>query len=100
MESKGGFVSAISIWEIGIKVQQKTLELPLSLEDYVRRLEDTGVIRLLPVDVDVWLKTLSLEWSHRDPADRVIVASALLQGVPLLSKDPMICSFSGVESLW
>ena len=35
-----------------------------------------------------------------DPADRVIVATALLRGVPVLTKDETIRSFEGVTSVW
>ena len=48
----------------------------------------------------IWLRTVALEWSHRDPADRVIVATALEKGVPLLSKDEALHAFSGVRCVW
>jgi PIN domain nuclease of toxin-antitoxin system len=41
-----------------------------------------------------------LSWSHRDPADRVIVATALIKGVPVLTKDILLHDFQGVECVW
>jgi PIN domain nuclease of toxin-antitoxin system len=58
------------------------------------------MVELLPVDTATWLRSLELPWDHRDPADRVIVATALLQGVPLLTADAMIRGFPGVTAIW
>src|SRR4051812_32550201 len=83
MERHGGFASAISIWELAIKVKRRKLELPIGVDEFKRRLERGGVVELLPVDADTWLRSLALPWEHADPADRVIVATALMRGVPL-----------------
>jgi PIN domain nuclease of toxin-antitoxin system len=100
MEREGGFASAISIWELGIKVKRKTLVLPLAVEELARRIERSGVVELLPVDTNIWLRSLSLGWDHCDPADRVIVATALLKGLPLLTKDEAIRTFADIRSVW
>jgi len=52
------------------------------------------------VDLKIWLKSVDLKWDHDDPADRVIVSTALDCGVPLLTKDNEIRSFHGVNCLW
>jgi PIN domain nuclease of toxin-antitoxin system len=58
------------------------------------------VVELLSVDTTTWLRTCSLDWAHRDPADRVIVASALIRKVPVLTKDRTLHDFGGVECVW
>ena len=100
MEDRGGYASSISIWELGIKVQRGQLELPITVDEIARRIERGGVVELVPVDTTIWLRTLSLDWSHRDPADRVIVATALMKEVPVLTKDRVLHDFVGVECLW
>ncbi len=100
MEREGGFASAISVWELGIKVKRKKLELPISVEELARRIERGNVVELLPVDTNTWLRSLALDWDHPDPADRVIVATAIARSVPLLTKDQTIHDFSGVASIW
>jgi PIN domain nuclease of toxin-antitoxin system len=100
VERHGGFASAISIWELGIKVKRGKLDLPLSIEELTRRIERGKVIELVPVDTNIWLRSLALDWGHSDPADRVIVATALALGVPLLTKDRAIHAFVGVASIW
>ena len=100
MEERGGFASSISIWELGVKVQRGKLDLGISIDEFARRVEHAGVVALLPVDTTIWLASLALRWSHRDPADRVIVATALARGVPILTKDSAIRDFEGVSCLW
>lgn len=100
MERVGGFASSISIWELGLKMKLGKLELGIGIEDLVRRIDRTAAVEIVPVDTTVWLRSLALDWAHRDPADRVIVATALLKGVPLLTKDEALRSFGGVQSIW
>lgn len=100
MEAAGGYASSISIWELAIKVKRGKLDLGLSVSEFSRRLGRGGVVELLPVDASVWLESVGLDWDHRDPADRVIVATALLLGLPLLTKDGVIRSFQAVTTVW
>jgi len=99
MEREGGFASSISIWELGVKVKNRKLGLPLPIDELSRRIERGGV-ELLPVDSNTWLRSLSLSWDHADPADRVIVATALIKGLPLLTGDQAIHAFSDVTCIW
>lgn len=100
MERRGGFASAISIWELGIKIQRGKLDLGISIEELVRRIDRSAIVQLLAVDTTTWLRSLALVWDHRDPADRIIVATALLQGVPLVTADAEIQRFEGVACVW
>ena len=100
MEGEGGFASAISIWELAIKVERKKLELPLSIEDFVGRLETSGIVELVPVDTAIWLRSARLPWEHRDPADRVIVATAELKSPPLLTKDAVLHAQAPARCVW
>lgn len=92
-------VSAISIWEIGLKAKQGKLELPLSLHAYVDRLKRLERLEIEAVTLDVWLENLALDWAHRDPADRTIVATAILAGCPLISSDQVIRDFYQ-QTIW
>ena len=83
----GWLASAISLWEIGLKVRRNQLSLGVSFAEYVQRLQLVDGLVLAPVDVRIWLRTLELDWAHRDPADRVIVATAELQSLPLVTSD-------------
>jgi PIN domain nuclease of toxin-antitoxin system len=100
MERRGGFASSISVWELGVKIQRGKLALGIDIEEFARRVRMSGVVEILPVDATVWLRALALDWEHRDPADRVIVATALLNDLPVLTKDETIHAFEGVNAVW
>jgi PIN domain nuclease of toxin-antitoxin system len=100
MELRGGFASAISIWELGVKIQRGKLDLGISIEEFTRRIDRSAIVELLPVDTATWLRSLGLAWDHRDPADRVIVATAVLRGAPLVTADEEIHRFQGVTCVW
>ena len=86
-------VSSISIWEIGIKVKRDRLRIPLPIADFTAKLEQIEGLDILPVDTATWLKNLELDWDHRDPADRTIVATAALRNCPLVTSDATIQAY-------
>ncbi len=93
ISDEGAFASSISIWEIGIKVKKGKLDIGLSLREYARRLNTLGTLKLIPVDENIWIESVLLEWEHRDPADRVIVATAKINNLPIITKDRIIRDF-------
>ena len=100
VERHGGYASSISLWEIAIEVKRGKLELPISVDEFVRRIEKGAVIELLALDTATWLRSVSLPWAHQDPADRVIVATALNRGVPLLTKYTAMHELPDVRTIW
>ena len=92
-EHEGARVSSVSLWELGIKVKRGLLVLPFDLGEYVRRLQKLEWLEIVPVDVDLWLRNLDLQWEHRDPADRTIVATAQRYDSALVSKDRAIAAY-------
>ncbi len=92
-------INSISIWEIGWKVNLGKLKLPFSVEELVTRLKNTDRIDIVSVTEVMWLENVNLAWEHRDPADRTIVATALLLDCPLISNDYRIQQFYP-QTLW
>ncbi|QXP83325.1 type II toxin-antitoxin system VapC family toxin [Methylococcus sp. Mc7] len=97
--SAGAAISSISLWEVGIKVKRGQLDLGIDFADYVRRLQLVKGLKIVPVDADHWMANLELQWEHRDPADRTIVATAKLFDLPLLSKDEIVRAFYA-KAIW
>jgi len=93
MEDQGGYLSSISIWEVGLKVKKGKLDLGLPFDDYVARIKRTGVLEIIPIDEVIWMENLALPWPHPDPADRTIVATAALRGLPIVTSDEPIRAF-------
>ena len=92
-------LSSISIWEIGVKTKKDKLDLPLSIRDYAENLGRIDRVEVLPVDMRTWIGNLELDWDHRDPADRTIVATAKLHDCPLVTSDAVIHGFYS-RAIW
>lgn len=86
-------VSAISFWEIALLVRKGRLELPWPVEATRRYLLDHG-LKELPVDGEVAWRSVFLTELHDDPADRIIVATALA-GHRLVTADRRLLDWSG-----
>ncbi|WP_333435694.1 PIN domain-containing protein [Microcoleus sp. D2_18a_D3] len=56
-------------------------------------LKKSKVIRIVPIDEDIWLESVKLEWEHRSPADRVVVAVAKRSQAAIITADQKIASF-------
>jgi len=80
-------VSSISVWEVGIKINRGKLRLPIAYNEFCRRLKIAQDLVVINPDIEIWQKSINLEWPHRDPADRVIVATALSGSLRLATSD-------------
>jgi PIN domain nuclease of toxin-antitoxin system len=93
------FFSTVSAAEIGIKVGIEKLHLPLPAKEYVvTRVEDAGM-KTLPLYMQHGLRVAELPLHHRDPFDRLLVAQAQMEGLPLMTADPKIARYD-VEIIW
>jgi PIN domain nuclease of toxin-antitoxin system len=92
-QEKNGLVPSTAIWEIAIKIKNHKLDLGVSIDDYIATLKKSNVIRIVPIDKDIWLESVKLEWEHRDPADRVVVAVAKRSQAAIITADQKIASF-------
>jgi PIN domain nuclease of toxin-antitoxin system len=95
----GAVVSSISIWELGIKIKRGKLDIGLTIEEYLQRLRRLSSLSIVPVDAATWVWNLSLDWGNDDPADRTIVATALMRDAELVSKDRDIRAFYA-RTIW
>ena len=86
-------ISAISLWEIGMRVQKNHVNLGLTLDAWRRDLIDDGFIEI-PVDGEIAMRAGLLPEMHGDPADRLIVATAL-GGHRLVTADRRILNWPG-----
>ena len=82
-------VSAATAWEIAIKQALGKMTMDGDLEKEVRELG----FAMLPVTVPHAAETLTLPAIHRDPFDRMLVAQARVESLPLLTVDPHILQY-------
>ena len=93
------FVSAVNAWEIAIKFGLGRLQLPEPPERYVPDRIARNGFQPLPISVAHALRVGGLPQHHRDPFDRLLVAQALEEDMPLLTADAMIRQYAA-RVLW
>jgi PIN domain nuclease of toxin-antitoxin system len=93
MERSEGIISSISIWEIGIKIKNNQLDIGMTIEKYTKLLYELGYLKIIPVDEQIWMQNLALDWKHPDPADRTIVATAMIHRSSIVTADENIKIF-------
>ena len=86
-------VSTISFWETGMHIQKGRLGFDLDLDGWRRDLLDQGLIEI-PVDGAIAARAGLLRELHGDPADRLILATAL-EGHQLVTADPRLLDWPG-----
>ena len=92
-------VSAASAYEIAYKAEQGRLQLPEPADAYVRgRLAANG-FGSLGIELAHALRAATLPRIHGDPFDRILVAQAQIEGLPILTVDPAITRYD-VETIW
>ena len=93
--------STISAWEICLLVKAGRMTLATDIETWFRDFEILPYFRFVSVDVHIAKTAVFLPtWSHKDPADRIIVATALRLGAPLVTKDEKIRRSKLVRTIW
>lgn len=93
------YLSAASSWEIAIKVSLGKLALPEPPDVYVPSRLAAQEIQGLPIEHVHALRVASLPAHHQDPFDRLIVAQAQIEKLPLLTADEKIAVYE-VEAVW
>ncbi len=98
-QDSGIAVAAITLWEIAWLAHYRRIVVVGSVEAFVR--ETVARVILRPVTVEVAVLAASLPESFpRDPADRLIAATAMVEGMTLVTADMRIRRSKVVETVW
>jgi PIN domain nuclease of toxin-antitoxin system len=88
------YVSAATALEVGCKAAIKTLELPMEAEKWYSKALDIHDLVEIPITGKIALFSTSLPLIHKDPADRIIIATAILNRLPVVTHDSRFKQYS------
>ena len=92
-------ISDITLLEIATTERKARIKLDVTLETFLSEIEARCVV--LPITGRVCVRAIGLPASYpRDPADRLIGATALVEGIPLVTADQDIRSSKAVNTIW
>jgi PIN domain nuclease of toxin-antitoxin system len=88
-------LSAVSVWEIALLVDTRRIELDLPIEAWIARFVERPGVEALPLGHGAASQSYRLyQLEHRDPADRLLIASAIELACPLVTYDERILRFA------
>lgn len=90
-------LSAVSLTEIGIKHSIKKLNFPMDLAREVAR---DLKLTLIPYTPQYAYRFAGLPRHHGDPFDRMLIATALVEGIPILASDSKFAPYENLEVVW
>ncbi|MFB2836361.1 type II toxin-antitoxin system VapC family toxin [Floridanema evergladense] len=93
------FLSLVSVWEMQIKRQLGKLSLNLPLPELIASQQQTNSLQLLPIELNHIFTLENLPQFHRDPFDRLLIAQAITEQIPLLSIDTVFDHYP-FQRLW
>lgn len=92
-------LSAASGWEMAIKARIGKLRLPDNPESFISEQLSLNEIHSLPVQMAHALHVYDLPDYHRDPFDKLLVAQARMESIPILTSDQQIVRYP-VKTIW
>ena len=90
------YVSAISGFEVGIKHRKGKLALPAQPLEWFEAVVEHHHLTLLPIDLEVCIRSTQLPDVHADPVDRIIAATAQSQSLAIVTADLIFARY-GIE---
>ena len=91
-------VADISLWEVAMAVEKGRLDLPRPVGEWLESASHPRAVRVVPISAPIAAET-HVARVLRDPADRIIVATSRILGVPLFTHDRTILR-SGLAQRW
>jgi PIN domain nuclease of toxin-antitoxin system len=98
-ESGGLAISAITLWELAWLATHGRLSFTGTVDDFVARLSSRTAIRPIIPTIAVLASQLPATYS-RDPSDRLIGATAMSEGIALVTKDRTIRNCKQIKTIW
>jgi PIN domain nuclease of toxin-antitoxin system len=99
MTEQDCFVSYASFWEIAIKVSLDKLRLPGIIDRYLADQMSLNGFEQLEISFRQIIRCASLPWHHRDPFDRLLIAQAREESLPIVSRDASFDVY-GIKRIW
>jgi PIN domain nuclease of toxin-antitoxin system len=97
---EGGIaISAITLWELAWLATNGRLDITGTVDSFVEKISSRTAIRPITPQIAVFATQLPSDYSG-DPCDRLIGATALAEGLALVTKDRNIRSYKRIKSIW
>ena len=99
--ARGIYLSSISAWEVAVLVARGRLQLTINVGDWITASAALPSVHFVPVDNGIAVQSVLLPGNlHNDPADRIIIATAISRDAVLITKDQKLRAYPHVRTAW
>jgi PIN domain nuclease of toxin-antitoxin system len=91
-------VSIATIWELAIKISLEKFKFSKGFKNFLKFVGDNG-FEMLPITFEHALMVAKLEFRHRDPFDRLLIAQCITENLILVTKDEYIKQYN-IKTIW
>jgi PIN domain nuclease of toxin-antitoxin system len=96
--NNSNYLSVASLWEFAIKISLNKMKLKIPFERFIELIEENG-FKLLPITPEHTKQVSILEFHHRDPFDRLIIAQGIVEDIPIISVDVIFDNYQ-INRIW
>jgi PIN domain nuclease of toxin-antitoxin system len=93
-------VSSFSAWEIALLGRSGRLKFSMDVDVWLEKVEALPSVSFYPVDNRIARRSVEVQLETRDPADRIIVATAIEYGATLVTADERMHAYDRVKTVW
>jgi len=94
-------IASISIWEFAMMVAKGRINVKIDAKRWLNDAISNSGLRVIDLTPEIAIESCNLPGKfHKDPADRIIVATARTQNLTLLTKDRKIIEYPHVNAIW
>ena len=94
-------IPAFSCWEIALLNAHGRITLSDELHVWMTTIQKLRRVSFIPVDREIAVASVELPGQfHKDPADRIIVATAMVRNIPLVTIDQKIRAYPHLQTIW
>lgn len=94
------FISSISAFEIALKCRSKKIRLPLPVKAWFDGAINFHGVREVPITSEIAIASVLLPPLHNDPCDRIIIATAMVNKMYILSPDRLLAKYERPRVVW
>jgi PIN domain nuclease of toxin-antitoxin system len=98
-ENNEKLISIVSVWEMSIKQSIGKLKFSLPIKTFIEQKLALNDFKLLNINLDHIDVITTLPLQHRDPFDRILIAQAMVEKIPIISVDTVFDAYS-ITRLW
>jgi PIN domain nuclease of toxin-antitoxin system len=97
----GILIASISLWEVAMLVQKGRIQINTDSESFLKLALQAYALKVRPITSQIAASSVQLPLSiNKDPADRLIVATAIAENVPLVTADHNLQAANVVPTIW